>query len=164
MKTLRLLRHAKSSWDAMGLSDRERGLNKRGKRDAPRMGAALARRIAPMAIAVSPARRAQLTLGGLCDGWSALADFSHITVEDLYTFSAEGVLEWLRGQDDAQQTLFIIGHNPALTDLANTLADGEGPANLPTAGFLELSLQIDRWRDVRQVSAVIEFSLFPRDL
>ena len=164
MKTLHLLRHAKSSWDNPGQPDRERGLNKRGKRDAPRMGEALAQRMAPMAVDASPARRAQLTLDGVCDGWPALAEMDHRTVEDLYTFSAEDLFEWLRGRDDEQSAVFIIGHNPALTDLANTLACDDGLANLPTAGYLELSLQIDRWRDIRQGCALIEFSLFPRQL
>lgn len=164
MKTLHLLRHAKSSWDEPGLSDRERGLNKRGRRDAPRMGAALARRMAPMAVAVSPARRAQLTLESLCDGWPALGEMHHSTVEDLYTFSADDLFAWLLGQDDEHEALFVIGHNPALTDLANALVADDGLSNLPTAGYLELSLQIDRWRDLRQGCATIEFSLFPRQL
>ena len=164
MKTLHLLRHAKSSWDNPGQPDRERGLNKRGKRDAPRMGEALAQRMAPMAVDASPARRAQLTLDGVCDGWPALAEMDHRTDEDLYTFSAEDLFEWLRGRDDEQSAVFIIGHNPALTDLANALAGDDGLANLPTAGYLELSLQIDRWRDIRQGCALIEFSLFPRQL
>ena len=164
MKTLHLLRHAKSSWDDPQLSDRERGLNKRGKRDAARMGEALSRRMAPMAVVVSPARRAQRTLGGLCDGWPALAACDHITDEDLYTFAANDLLEWLLGQDEEQQSLFIIGHNPALTDLANALAGDDALVNLPTAGYLELALQIDHWRDMRQGCALIEFSLFPRQL
>ena len=164
MKTLHLLRHAKSSWSHSDASDRERVLNKRGKRDAPRMGEALARRMAPMAISVSPAQRAQLTLGGLCDGWPALGEIHHVTDEDLYTFSAEDLFGWLQEQDDARSALFVIGHNPALTDLANALAVDDGPANLPTAGYLELALPIDHWRDMRQGCARIEYSLFPRQL
>jgi phosphohistidine phosphatase len=164
MKTLHLLRHAKSSWNKPGLSDRERGLNKRGKRDAPRMGEALAQRMAPMQISVSPARRAQLTLGGVCDGWPALSEIHHITDEDLYTFSADDVFAWLQEQDDTHAALFIIGHNPAFTDLANALTEGDGLANLPTAGYLELALQIDHWQDMRQGCGRIEYSLFPRQL
>ena len=71
-KTLHLLRHAKSAWDDPGIGDRERGLNKRGRRNAPQMGAVLADRLEPKVIHVSPARRAQLTLGGLQDGWEAI--------------------------------------------------------------------------------------------
>ena len=164
MKTLHLLRHAKSSWDEPGLADRERGLNQRGRRDAPRMGEALAQRMAPMALAVSPARRAQLTLAGLCEGWPALADLPHRTEEALYTFAADDIFDWLREQDDGVDALFIIGHNPALTDLANALARSDGIANLPTAGYLQLGLAIDRWRDIRQGCAQMEDCLFPRQL
>ncbi len=164
MKTLHLLRHAKSSWGEPGLSDRDRGLNKRGRRDAPRMGEALAQRVTPMAIYASPARRAQLTLDGLCEGWPAIAALEHAIEEPLYTFDADDIFSWLLERDDSQAALFIIGHNPALTDLANALSLEDGLANLPTAGYLELSLQIDHWRDLRQGCARIQDSLFPRQL
>ena len=164
MKTLHLLRHAKSAWDNPAVVDRERGLNKRGRRDAPRMGAALAARMPPLPVAVSPARRAQLTLRGLCAGWPGLGGQQHATVEALYTFSATDLEAWLRGQDDAVSALFVIGHNPALTDLAFSLCPGQAPANLPTAGYLELALCIDRWRDLRQGCAQVVYSLFPRQL
>jgi phosphohistidine phosphatase len=164
MKTLHMLRHAKSSWDSPGLPDRERGLNKRGRRDAPRMGEALALRVAAMPMAVSPARRAQLTLAGLCATWPGLAELAHRIEADLYTFSAEDVLAWLQRQDDADAGVFIIGHNPALTDLANFLVGEVVLANLPTAGYLALGLDIDRWRDLGQGCGQIEYSMFPRQL
>jgi phosphohistidine phosphatase len=164
MKTLHLLRHAKSSWDQPGLSDRERGLNKRGKRDAPRMGEALAQRMAPMSIAVSPARRAQLTLDGLCAGWTALGNVPHDTEEDLYTFSADDLFQWIAGREGDPEALFIIAHNPALTDLVNTLTGQYSLDNLPTAGYVELALQVDHWRDMLQGCAVVRYSLFPKQL
>ena len=164
MKTLHLFRHAKSSWDQPHLSDRERGLNKRGKRDAPLMGEALAQRMAPMSIAVSPARRAQLTLQGLCAGWTALADQPHYTEEDLYTFSGADLFEWIAAQDDACSALFVISHNPGLTDLVNALVGHDSLDNLPTAGYVELMLRIDHWRDLRQGCAMLEYSLFPKQL
>jgi len=164
MKTLHLLRHAKSAWDKPHLSDRERGLNKRGRRDAPRIGAMLAQRLAPMSIAVSPARRAQLTLDGLCAGWAALGDMTHRTEDDLYTFSEEDLHQWIRLQDDSRSSLFIISHNPALTDLVNTLVGHYSLDNLPTAGYVELALEIDHWRDLLQGCGVVDYSLFPRQL
>ena len=164
MKTLHLMRHAKSAWDDATLSDRQRGLNGPGRRDAPRMGAALAERMAPLPIAVSPALRAQLTLQGLCAGWAALGGQRHQTCEALYTFDAADLCAWLGARDDALGALFIIGHNPALTELANALCPGEGIANLPTAGYLELSLDIDRWREMRRDCGTIVSSLFPRQL
>lgn len=164
MKTLHLLRHAKSAWDEPGLGDHERGLNRRGRRDAPRMGAALARRMAPLAVTASTARRAQLTLEGLCEGWPALAGLPHRSDGTLYTFAAEELLDWLQKQAPDVGELFIIGHNPALTDLANALDEAAQLANLPTAGYLQLELRIDRWRDIRQGCGRIVYRLFPRQL
>ncbi len=164
MRELHLLRHAKSAWDQPRLSDRERPLNKRGRRDAPRMGAALAARLAPRSIAVSPARRAQLTLEGLCAGWPALADCRHYTEEDLYTFDSEDLMDWIAAQDDRHQSLFLIGHNPALTELVNTLASNARLDNLPTAGYAHLSLDIDGWSMLGPRCGRLEQTLFPREL
>jgi phosphohistidine phosphatase len=164
MKTLHLLRHAKSAWNQPGLADHERGLNKRGKRDAPRMGKALAARMAPLSVTASTARRAQLTLEGLCAGWPALAELPHRSEEALYTFSAAELFAWLAARPAEQAALFIIGHNPALTDLANQLDEEARLANLPTAGYLQLALRIDRWSDIRQGCGRIEYRLFPREL
>jgi phosphohistidine phosphatase len=163
MKTLHLLRHAKSAWDQPGLSDRERPLNKRGRRDAPRMGAALAQRMAPMSIAVSPAQRAQLTLAGLCDGWPELADVKHYTHEELYTFSRDDFSEWITRQPDSD-ALFFIAHNPGMTSLVNHLKGEYVLGNLPTAGYVELALQIDRWQDIHAGCGEVTFSLFPKQL
>lgn len=164
MKVLHLMRHAKSSWNKPEQADLDRGLNKRGKRDAPRMGEALSRRMAPMSVAVSPARRAQLTLAGLCDGWPALRKQRHCTEANLYTFSADDLLEWIAVQGDDRRRLFLIGHNPALTDLVNYVI-GEGDLdNLPTAGYVELALAIDHWRDLRAACGLMPYSLFPKQL
>jgi phosphohistidine phosphatase len=164
MKILHLLRHAKSSWKDTRLSDRERGLNKRGRRNAPAMGAALAQFLTPVSVAVSPAQRAQLTLAGLCAGWPALGDIAHATEEALYTFASDDLFDWLAAGDDGQDTLFIIGHNPALTDLVNELVGQHCLDNLPTAGYVQLALSIDHWGDLRQGCAVIDYSLFPQQL
>ena len=164
MKKLHLLRHAKSSWDNPGLSDRERPLNRRGRRDAPRMGRALSRRLDPMSISVSPARRAQLTLEGVCAGWPELGGLQHPTEEALYTFSARDLLRWIAAQGDGHRTLFLIGHNPALTDLVNTLTGSHSIDNLPTAGYAGLSLEIERWADIGPGCARLDATLFPKQL
>lgn len=164
MKTLHLLRHAKSCWNEPGLADRERGLNKRGRRDAPRMGRALSRQLVAMPVAVSPARRAQLTLEGLCSEWPAMAELQHSTEEDLYTFSGEGVLEWIAAQTDNFEALFVIGHNPALTDVVNTLAGEYILDNLPTAGYARLGLDILHWKELRPGCGQLQQSLFPKQI
>lgn len=164
MRELHLLRHAKSAWDQPGLSDRERPLNKRGRRDAPRMGAALAAQLAPRGVAVSPARRAQLTLEGLCVGWPALGHCHHRTETDLYTFDSDALLDWLATRPDSHDSLFLIGHNPAFTDLVNILDRGACLDNLPTAGYARLVLDIASWAAVAPGCGRLEQTLFPRDL
>ncbi|TDG12958.1 phosphoglycerate mutase [Seongchinamella unica] len=164
MKTLHLLRHAKSAWDDPGLPDRQRPLNKRGRRDAPRMGAALAAEMAPVDSFVSPARRACLTLAGLCEGWPALADCDHTVDEALYTFSAAALWRWLAATDSDRSSLFIIGHNPALTELINELLGQWQLDNLPTAGYARLSLSIECWSQLQAGCGQLQRLLIPREL
>jgi len=164
MKTLHLLRHAKSAWDQPGLPDRQRALNKRGRRDAPRMGAALAAEMSPLDVSVSPARRARLTLEGLCAGWPALADCRHTTDEDLYTFAAADLWQWLAAASDEQSSLFVIGHNPALTELINELLGQWQLDNLPTAGYARIDLSIDSWSQLQPGCGQLQRLLIPRKL
>ena len=158
------MRHAKSDWNQPGLADHARGLNKRGKRDALRMGRALAEQLQAMNLHVSSARRAQLTLRGMIRAWPQLENCAHPTEQRLYTFSADELIQWLTEQDDALGTLFIISHNPALTDLVNRLVGLNTLENLPTAGYVHLALHIDHWKDMLQGSATLECILFPKQL
>lgn len=163
-KDLYLLRHAKSAWDDPGVGDRERPLNKRGRRDAPRMGRELGARMPVMAAHVSPARRAQMTLGGLQDGWPELQGCKHQTQQSLYTFSATDLVNYIESQDDALDSLFLIGHNPALTDLVNWVCGEAVLANLPTAGFTHLSLACDRWEELDRGCGRLYSRLFPKEI
>ncbi len=163
MKTLHLLRHAKSSWTDPLLADRDRPLNGRGERDAPRMGRALSSRMSPMAVTCSPARRARLTLEGLCQGWPDLASCPHEICESLYTFDYRDLLDWLSQVPDDRDSLFLVGHNPAFTDLANVLAGSPVLDNLPTAGYLRLELSSAGWTDLPGSGVLCE-RLFPREL
>ena len=164
MKRLYLLRHAKSSWDSPSLSDHDRELNDRGRRDAPRMGAALAGKLEPQLVHCSSAVRARQTLEGVCESWPALAAQAHEIDEALYTFDYREVLEWLQRREDAAESYFLIGHNPGLTDLCNQLVGRLALDNLPTAGFLSLSLPVEHWSDVTEGIATLEDYLFPRSL
>ncbi|MEP5764020.1 MAG: histidine phosphatase family protein [Halieaceae bacterium] len=163
-KQLLLLRHAKSSWSDESLGDRERGLNNRGRRNAPMMGRALAAVLEPQVVYVSPALRAQRTLGGLQDGWPGLQELEHITEEALYTFSAQELVDWIRSRENAPDSLFLIGHNPALTDLVNWVCGETVLPNLPTAGFAQLQLNIERWPDLAPGCGRLQQRLFPKEL
>ncbi|MEO1079904.1 MAG: histidine phosphatase family protein [Pseudomonadota bacterium] len=164
MKTLHLLRHAKSSWAAAGTDDHDRELTARGERDAPRMGRALAGRMVPMPIHASSARRAQRTLEGLCDGWPALRLQAHLNDESLYTFDWQELLAWIQDLAINPESLFIISHNPALTELCNQLLGRAALDNLPTAGYLRFSIDIENWSDLTEGIASLEEHLFPRNL
>ena len=163
-KQLHLLRHAKSSWREAARSDRERGLNKRGRRDAPRMGQALSELLEPQVIAASPARRAQATLEGLIEGWPALGERNHRREEELYTFSAAELLDWVEGQADETSSLFLLGHNPGFTDLANWLCGETVLMNLPTAGYVGMELACERWSELQPGCARVRHTLFPREI
>ena len=164
MKTLHLLRHAKSSWASAELGDHERELNERGKRDAPRMGRALAERLDPCTAYCSTAVRARRTLEGLCSTWGALAAQPHEFDDALYTFDYQELLEWLQDLRSDSPSCILIGHNPALTDLCNQLVGRRALDNLPTAGYLKLSLPIADWGETTEGIARLDDYLFPRDL
>ena len=163
-KDLYLLRHAKSTWEDPSVSDRERGLNERGRRNAPMMGRALQKLMPAMAVRSSPALRAQLTLGGLQDGWRELQAFDHISSEELYTFSASDLVAYISGQDDNLDALFLLGHNPALTELVNWVCGETVLSNLPTAGFAHLASAISHWGELDRACGRLQHRLFPREL
>ena len=166
MKTLYLLRHAKSSWDSPALSDRDRPLNQRGERDAPRMGEVLGARLSPLVFHVSPALRAQQTFRALCVTWQGLGAHHGITTPALYTFDYRQVLDWITRCGVEDDTLALVGHNPALTELVCYLVSKDALDNFPTAGWVEIGLPIDRWRDVKsaQHEGEILYRLFPKAL
>ncbi len=164
MKTLHLLRHAKSSWSDHGASDHDRELNDRGRRDAPRMGAALRQFCPAQTIYGSSAVRAQRTVAGVLSEWPEMAALTHAVEGDLYTFDYRDLLDWLRQYDDDAERCFIVAHNPGLTDLCNQLCGRPALDNLPTAGYLELQLDIDRWSDIAPGCGDIERWLFPKEL
>ena len=166
MKNLYLLRHAKSSWDDPSLSDAERPLNGRGRRDAPRMGAALSARLSTMTFHVSPAKRAQQTFAALQQSWAGLEAQHGITAHTLYTFAYREVLRWIAAQPDDTDSLALVGHNPAFTELVNFLVGPGTLGNLPTAGWAELSICIDEWLQAPDAKGEGElvYHLFPKSL
>ena len=144
MKELIIVRHAKSSWKDAGLDDRERPLNKRGERDAPEMGARLARRKdRPDLIVSSPAVRA-LETARIFARKLGYPRKDIVVEERLYGAGIAEVLDVIRNADESVATLMLFGHNPGLTELANHLGPRPIP-NLPTCGVLHLRFETDAW-------------------
>lgn len=161
MKHLFLIRHAKSSWDNDNLSDKDRPLNPRGEQQLAPLGKALLRYGAMAGeIHVSPALRAQQTLKGILH--PSMGEAQIYTNPELYTFDYRRLLQWLQNCDNEAQTLAIVGHNPALLELAATLVP-HAPFELPTASFIHIRLPIKHWRKLGKREGRLETFLTPVD-
>ena len=136
MKRLFLLRHAKSSWDDPGLADHDRPLAPRGRRASALIAEHLRRtRIRPALVLCSSAKRTRETLEGL---QQALSPVEVQFEDELYGASSEELLQRLRAVPDEVESVMLIGHQPAIQELALHLA-AEGSelerlrAKFPTA-------------------------------
>ena len=162
MKTLYLLRHAKSSWNFDELSDQERPLNDRGRDDAPMMGKALAKRhIRPDIMVSSPAVRAMSTAVLV----AREMQFSHdkIAIEPgIYGADVEELLAIIRGLPDAANSALLVGHNPTITETVNGLSPSP-LTEMPTEAVVCLRFECARWAEVSKVNAEFYFYDYPRN-
>lgn len=171
MKTLYLLRHAKSDWSAPARGDFERPLAPRGLKAAPRMGREIARQgFKPDMVLCSTARRAQETYGLVTD---FLPEKHGIQLHDeLYMAPPAKMQKLLAQQDDALTGIMMIGHNPGMEAFALELSGPESdPAVLasleekyPTAALAVLNFPVERWRDVEPGKGRLTHFLKPREL
>ncbi len=162
MKTLTIVRHAKSSWKHKELSDRERPLNKRGQRDAPRMGERIAAAgIRPSLIISSPAVRAWTTARLIAKALGYPVEFLH-REEELYLASLKDLLDVVAAQDNGFNNLMIVGHNPGLTDFVNYLSPGL-TGNLPTAGVVSVTVDRDDWNLAERPQTELLLHDFPKN-
>jgi len=158
MKRLFLIRHAKSSWDDGALRDKDRPLNERGKRDAPKVGERLAkRRVKPDLILSSPATRALATAEII----AKKLDYkrSKIVVDDrLYAVGADELLDVIRHLDDGAECVLLIGHNPELTELAHRLC--RKITHLPTCAVAKFTFDAKSWTGIgrdKPAKAALEY-------
>ncbi|MEM9404244.1 MAG: histidine phosphatase family protein [Pseudomonadota bacterium] len=144
MKTLTLVRHAKSSWNDPGLADRDRPLNGRGEHDAPMMGARLKESdLRPSLLISSPATRAWTTARIIAAEIGYPREFLQRD-ERLYLAGKNDFIDVLAEQDTGFNSIMVFGHNPGLTDFANRLAPGL-TSNVPTCGIVSVDLDTDDW-------------------
>ncbi|MBQ4914529.1 histidine phosphatase family protein [Maribacter sp. MMG018] len=160
MKNLLLMRHGKSSWE-LNVGDQDRALLQRGIMDAHLVGAKLAEEnMAIDYVFSSPANRALHTaiicLRSLKYPLNRLK-----IVPDLYDFSGNGVLDFLKSLDDGLDTVLLFGHNHAFTHLVNSLGDRHID-NLPTSGFAHIQFNEGSWKDISRGSTIK--TIFPKQL
>ena len=161
MKTLLLLRHAKSSWDDAGLRDFDRPLNKRGLESAPLMGKAMRqRKLQPDLIISSPAVRAKETtqLVRNAAGLTPKVNYE----EGIYEASVSRLVEIVSRIDDSVRIAMMVGHNPGFEELLGVLT-GE-TKRIPTAALASIELNIEKWGEVSSGTGALKWLLKPKDL
>ncbi len=161
MKTLTLLRHAKSSWAEPALRDFDRPLNDRGKRDLPRMAARFVEEHDPPELIVSsPARRARKTARGFAKGVGSNKEEVSFD-ERIYEAYLDTLLEVIWSLDDSLGDVMLVGHNPGFTELCEWLS-GAGIANMPTCALARIELDVARWSDVGRGSGSLVGYDYPK--
>jgi len=163
MKTLYLVRHAKSSWKFPELDDFERPLNKRGKRDTPVMGQFLKdEKIMPDIIISSPAVRASTTAKTISEILSyPLNRVKYF--DEIYEANATSLFDVVHKVNDKYESAMLIGHNPSMTYFANMLANIHID-NIPTCGIVCVELDISSWQEIVENCGVLQFFKFPKNL
>lgn len=161
MKYLYLIRHAKSSWSDLSLSDFDRPLNKRGKRDAPFMGSRMASfEHHPEMIVSSPAKRA-LKTARLIGAQLGFSKKDIVLKKKLYTFSSEPLLDAIRKTGDSITTLALVAHNHGLTECAELLTSKE-LENVPTCGIVLIGFQLPSWNLVEAGKGTLLMFDYPK--
>ncbi len=149
MRTLLLLRHAKSSWKQPELDDHDRPLNKRGKKEAPKVGKYLKENnLVPDLILCSTARRARDTAQAAAEesGYPGEIEFTH----DLYLSDTGCYLDILRCLPNSVNCVLVVGHNPDLDDLLALLTDV--PEHMTTAALARIELPISSWQELNEAT------------
>jgi phosphohistidine phosphatase len=168
MKSLTLLRHAKSTWDDPVARDFDRPLNRRGRKAARTIGREMrAQGLEYDVVIASPAVRVIETLADVSEGYGSPIEPAYD--KRVYLASPATLLELIQTVDDSALRLLVVGHNPGLEQLVSLLAkDGdlkrEAAVKYPTATLAEIALPADRWAEVAEGSGDLIRFIRPRDL
>jgi phosphohistidine phosphatase len=159
MKKLYLIRHAKSSWKNLEIDDFYRPLNKRGELNAPFMAEKLKERgVIPDLILSSPALRAKKTAKILS---KKILSKKRVTyIQNIYEAYSSELLEILKTVDDKHTTLFLVGHNPGVNDLAEYFVDFYD--NIPTCGIVEIEFSCKKWAKISPKNAKLISFDYPK--
>ena len=161
MKTLLLIRHAKSSWKETELSDLDRPLNERGKRDAREMAKRLSEKRLDIDLYVSsPAKRAKST-AELFNRELPSTAREILLVSALYEAGPGDFFSVVSDLDDADSRVAIFSHNPGITDFVNTLTEMRLD-NMPTCSVFAVSIPVDSWREFGAAQKKFMFFDYPK--
>lgn len=161
MKTVYVIRHAKSSWEFPELTDADRPLNDRGRRDAPFMANLLYEQgVKVDKIVSSPALRALTTAIYFSKKFEIKK--SELKIEpDIYEAYTGTILRLFQEFENDWNTVFMFGHNPAFTDVLNHFSKNY-ISNLPTCGIGKIVSDVNDWKDFSPDTASLQITFFPK--
>ncbi len=163
MKTLFLVRHAKSSWDQPGLRDFDRSLNERGQNDAPRMAQMLVKQgVKPDLLVSSPAKRALTTAIFFAEAFGFKAE-AVLREPSIYEAFPQEILRVISGMPDTAQTVLLFGHNPTFTEVANLFTE-DFIDNLPTCGVVKIVSSAETWKAFYEGNSKVIACYFPKEV
>ena len=160
MKTLLLVRHAKSSWD-LDVDDFDRELNPRGKRDAPEMAERLIKKEVEIdAFVSSPAKRAITTAAFFAEAYHQKVK-NILPVSSLYEPTITAFRNAIENLDDKFKTIALFSHNPAITEFANQLTAVKVD-DMPTCAVFAVKADIKKWREFSEARKEFWFFDYPK--
>lgn len=162
MKTLILVRHAKSSWNSDAATDFERPLNNRGLRDAPEMASRL-KTTGPLpdTIVSSTATRALVTTRLLMRELALPPQVLH-TTDNIYEAPVQALIDTIGGLKETSQVAMLVGHNPGMSSTTNYLCS-KAEIQMPTCAMACLELDIDHWSEVYRDCATLRWYDYPKN-
>ena len=162
MKTLLIIRHAKSSWDTSILNDFDRSLNDRGKKDAPVMAQRLLdKKINIDAFVSSPAKRAKKTAELFCSTFNKNKDHI-IFVPSLYHAAPQIFFDVIQQLNNDFESVAIFSHNPGITEFVNQLVENVHIDNMPTCSIFAVKINSTNWKDFIQAKKELLLFDYPK--
>jgi phosphohistidine phosphatase len=161
MKTLILIRHAKSSWADSGMNDFDRPLNERGKKDAPEMAERLLKKnIQIDAFVTSTANRARKTCAAFMEVFDA-KKVQRILKEELYLAPPQRFVEVIETLSDEIEHAAIFAHNPGITEFANSLTNVTID-DMPTCAVFAVQAKTKKWSSFSKAEKTFLFFDYPK--
>jgi phosphohistidine phosphatase len=161
MKSILIIRHAKSSWEHVLQKDFDRTLNERGHRDAPAMAKRLVDSNIPIdAFIASPAVRAYTTAAYFAKAYGKKAQ-DIITFSDLYEAPAANFYKVIKKTSDTFNAVAIFSHNPGITEFANSLTTARID-DMPTCAIFAVQANTNHWKDFAKADKTFWFFDYPK--
>ncbi|HOY04534.1 MAG TPA: histidine phosphatase family protein [Saprospiraceae bacterium] len=163
MRTLYIIRHAKSSWDNPGLRDFNRPLNERGFREAPMMAQLLVDQgIKPDLLVSSPAKRAITTALFFAEKFG-IEENQVLREQDIYEAAPTDILRIISNLPDSATVVCLFGHNPTFTEVANLFSENYID-NIPTCGIVQIESEAEHWNTLYEGNSRVKARFFPKEV